>query len=529
MEKKKLTADLLLLFQEFLAEMRGIFEIYWSGSWKKGECILKDFESYIKNYSTRDFIYFFSEVSIGLYKKQTNKSDEESECTITFPINIISHGFMHRQVSVTLEAWDIPNMAYVSIIKANDYRKEIMSEEKAGKVVGLYRKYENEHSNSEYIKKASLQEVFKLIMGMSYEQFKYQNLAWTYQNFNRNYHILIGSSKIKRDAIIDINEITKELFGLSADEYLVNVCCLLWLCSLRPDPLGAEEALYERWGNNIFTKNNLEKIIDYYTVTYDEVRKSQIKKQLFYSKPFVITQKKKETIMISMYLVQMLFADGLYWLIRDYYYKNGKGSGFVNAFGTMFEEYFKELADLYLTKDMWRKIPEQDKKSADFFVEFEDAVFLFELKSGLLGIKAKQQVPDIDQIDMFYKRNILEAYEQLKMSEKEYQGEKPVIKILLLYESMTNTQMIMSSIPEIFFNDSRCYVMTIEDLEMMFATYKKDKGKFAKIVRTLVENQNNHGQITSVLHILNDYDAVGDMHFIGERDYLAKIVERMKQ
>lgn len=73
--------------------------------------------------------------------------------------------------------------------------------------------------------------------------------------------------------------------------------------------------------------------------------------------------------------------------------------------------------------------PRTRQKSADFFVEFEDAVFLFELKSGLLGIKAKQQAPDVQQIDTFYKRNILEAHEQLKMSEKEYQGQKPVIKI----------------------------------------------------------------------------------------------------
>ena len=120
--------------------------------------------------------------------------------------------------------------------------------------------------------------------------------------------------------------------------------------------------------------------------------------------------------MVSMYLVQMLFADGLYWLIRDYYYKNGKGTGFINAFGRMFEEYFMELA------------------------------------------------PDVQQIDTFYKRNILEAHEQLKMSEKEYQGQKPVIKIFLLYERMTNTQIVMSSIPEIFVDDSRCYIMTIEDL-----------------------------------------------------------------
>ena len=42
---------------------------------------------------------------------------------------------------------------------------------------------------------------------------------------------------------------------------------------------------------------------------------------------------------------------------------------------------------------------------------------------------------------------------------------------------MTNTQMVIASLPEIFVYDSRYYIMTIEDLEMMLATYKKDKRK----------------------------------------------------
>lgn len=45
---------------------------------------------------------------------------------------------------------------------------------KAGTVVNLYRGYENEHSNSEYIKDAKLPDIFKFMMGMTYEQFKYQ-------------------------------------------------------------------------------------------------------------------------------------------------------------------------------------------------------------------------------------------------------------------------------------------------------------------------------------------------------------------
>ena len=49
---------------------------------RKGGCWLKDFVSFIKNYATRDFIYFFSEISIELYKKQQNKSEGELRCSI---------------------------------------------------------------------------------------------------------------------------------------------------------------------------------------------------------------------------------------------------------------------------------------------------------------------------------------------------------------------------------------------------------------------------------------------------------------
>ena len=71
--------------------------------------------------------------------------------------------------------------------------------------------------------------------------------------------------------------------------------------------------------------------------------------------------------------------------------------------------------------------------------------------------------------------------------------------------------------------------MTIEELEMMLATYKNDKEKFAKVVKTLVGNPNSNDQVTSVLRVLNDCDAVGDMHFIEDRDYFMKIAKMMEK
>ena len=44
---------------------------------------MKDFEGFIKNYATRDFIYFFAEKSIEIYKNQVEKLDEHLVCNIT--------------------------------------------------------------------------------------------------------------------------------------------------------------------------------------------------------------------------------------------------------------------------------------------------------------------------------------------------------------------------------------------------------------------------------------------------------------
>lgn len=339
---------------------------------------------------------------------------------------------------------------------------------------------------------------------------------------------MIGSPNINREKIIDINQITDELFGLSVDELLAVEMMILWLCSQNPAPLTAPEKLYHRTETSVITKETLEKVVGYYSITYEDVRNSQIGKQIFYSKPFVITKINKESIMVSFYLLVMTFADGLYWLVRDYYRNNNLGQQFINAFGEMFEDYFEELASIYLDEKQWFKIPEQKKKSADYLVEFDDVILLFELKSGLLGIGAKQQVPDIQQIDTFYKRNILEAYEQLKNSEEEFCGEKQILKIFLLYESATNIQIIMSSIPDIFVKDKGCYIMTIEDFEMLLATYQNDREKFKKVIRALINNENTEGKSESVLKVLNKYGAIGDLHFIDERDYFANILKRFE-
>lgn len=490
---------------------------------------MKDFIAYIKEYSTENFIYTFAEISIEIYRKHLKNNDEEGlHCTKIFPLNILSHGFLPQTVPVMLSAWEIPDMAYVSICNANDYRKKAVTKDEIGHIVNLYRGYVDEKPGSEYLKNAELADVFKYLMGITSEQFRHEALGWVIQNFNRNYHMLMGSSKICRDKIININDIVQKTFGMSADELLTIELIIMWLCSKHANPLSAPKDLYYKKAGSFITKENLRKVIEYYSTTYEEVRKSQLEKQIFYSKPFIYTQKSKEYIMVSMYLLQMVIADGLYWLIRDYYLNNKMGQAFMNAFGEMFEDYFEELMVEYMPDDSWHKIATQKKKSADYYVEIENAVFLFELKSGLMRIGGRQQTPDIGQIDDFYRRNIVEAYGQLKNSAEDYQGTKPIIKIFLLYEFTNNTQLIMSSISEIFDNDKECYIMSIQDLEMFLATYKNERKKFSKVVEAMLNRSSLETEYSSVLSILNEQQAIKNFHFVEEKDYLKKLIDKLE-
>ena len=140
--------------------------------------------------------------------------------------------------------------------------------------------------------------------------------------------------------------------GMSVDEFIANQLIILWLCGQHSDPLNAPETLYRDKISDIVTKDRMRKIIEYYSVDYQQIRDSKIKKQIFYSKPFVRTQRNQETLLVSMHLLQMVFANSLYWLERDYYHDNNMGQAFLNAFGGMFEDYFKETdADIFCIRE----------------------------------------------------------------------------------------------------------------------------------------------------------------------------------
>lgn len=77
--------------------------------------------------------------------------------TVQLWLRTKEYGYVTKIVQVMLSAWEIPNMAYVSITNANDYRSKEVLMDKLGIIVNLYGGYENNNSEVDCLKIWSLQ------------------------------------------------------------------------------------------------------------------------------------------------------------------------------------------------------------------------------------------------------------------------------------------------------------------------------------------------------------------------------------
>ena len=423
-------------------------------------------------------------------------------CTINLPMIHYPFRSTPKIGQVMLSAWDIHHIQYLAIKNSNDHRSlTIRNIGEVSQLVNRYRGHENSCSNAEYLGSAKLHGILKYLMGMTSEQFLYHNksLGWAIERFNMNYHILVTSQSIKR--VINVDDIIKEKFGLSAEELMAILLLIFWLCNQNPDILTAPENLYRKKENTVFTKESIEKVVHYYTVSYDDVRKSPLGHQIFYSKPFIRTQK-GSTLMTNFFLVIMLIADGLYWIVRDYYREMGS-QNFTNEFGAMFESYLLELCAKYLNANQFEKLPQSHTKGADFALYFESVVVLVEVKSALFDIGAKQQSPNMESIQKYFDRNINQARSQLNESEKHINGDKPIIKTIALYENFQNSSLLQMAIKESYPDDKYLFIATATDFESLLTLYRIDSNKAEAILCDLITQESGS--------FMDFYDALQNM------------------
>lgn len=479
---------------------------------------MKDFVAEIKRINTDGIIFEFSKASIEMFQNQ--------QCQKAFDLIVTNYGITNKR-HVLLSAWDIQDVAYLSVVHSNDYRRKDEFPT-IGRLINLYRGYENANSIAGELRDSDINRIFRAILGMTAEQFLFQNIGWIYEKFNRDYYILIAAKNFEHQSLLNVNAISKELLGLSADEFIMVLLMIFGLCSRNPIPLERYNRMDLAELPPILSKENIETVINYYSCTYKDLRESPLGKQLLYAKPFIKTQKENLLISGNMYLVAMLIGNGLYWLTRDYYRE--KGQYFPNSFGLLFEDYVKDLASRYSEDDKWGVILQGKKKGADFFFDIGSVRFIIEAKSALLQLNARQQVPNLHMIDKFFERHIKESCKQLNNSFEEMHSTttQQIIKVILLYDDFSNTAIIEKSISEIFDRDTSCYVMTIRELEILLYTYKHNKEKCEEICTRIVANSEGSGERESIGAILEKLDLISNPHLEGDMDFFTMIMEQLQ-
>ena len=422
-----------------------------------------------------------------------------------------------------VSAWNLLDLAYNAILFSNDYRgKEIETNDEMFLLISAT-EATREKRESGYIKSMIdndlTNDFWQFFWGFAGEQFKVQQEQIAFDNVARELYILFESSKLLNSPP-DFAEIIKQEIGVKWETVLTNVL-LIWAISLQNPVLHTRKNPNNRINNEDFLR-----VLYRYSATYEDIRKSDLGRQIFYTKPYVVTQH-EDVISINCVWNLFLYEHCLFWLIRDFY-KNQGSRKFTSDFGQCFEIYFRELLDKYLYPGSYCKIPVRKVAQADWRIEVGGYRFLIEQKSALLPLMAKQQSPDIEKIKKFSKQNLLKALQQLESTEQFLQDGK-YIKIVLLYESYLHPAFL-----DVVFSDEACnvtndfyyWLVTIEEMERLLYTFNTDPRLFSKIVTEKIKRDLEKARGRNLGFVLNLYGVKVNQHLRdGKFYYYRKLAE----
>lgn len=471
------------------------------------------FTNLIRRYSPQ-------EVMTELYKLSLKMMENDNKGFLNIPVHLLikNRGLIKEQI--TLPVWKISEIVYWSIVKSNDYRNKKLRDSDIIRIINEFYDFDNERTDVSFLKDVRFDEISQFLCGMMGEQEQFQNLQWVINSFNRNYHILIGSKKIQRNLKKSCAQVIQEEVGVDIHAFCTILIMLIGACGKTQAPLEYKDI--ELLG---IKNDDWNKVINYYAADYKEIRNSQLEAQIFYTKPFVKTENPKRILAVTYHLVGFLVANGLYWGIRNYYYK-ADSQDFLNAFGDMFEDYLVELSEQYLATNEFEHLQHENERITDFRYEFENCIWLVEQKSALLKLNAKSQTPNMKNISIFLNRNIQKAYKQLEATYQRETSTKPVLKFILLYENLQNTQLMQISMPEIFENDSRCFIIGISEFEQLLRIRKEDPMLWEKVIKELLSRKADNVSVTNILNRTEGFQ-YSDI-FIHNNDYVQKYIDEMQ-
>lgn len=459
--------------------------------------------------------------------KETAEMMSRETHDISYGVKSVRYLLTNQETGITkahdtfVTAWSLIDLAYNAIIATNDYRgREITKDEELYLLVAATEniREKREEVFLESIPEEGNPDFLMYVWGFAGEQIKIQYLGKALENTSRELYILFEVAR-RVEGISDISRIIVDETGVDW-RVVVTDLFLAWVISVQSSIMSDIDK-YVRWDNTL-KKQDFYNVIERYTTSYEDVKKSRLGRQILYTRPFLRT-KRGECISVNCYLNLFLYEHSILWIVRDYYMKleESERGTFTSEFGTYFEAYFEEVMEMYLNKQNYYRIPaDKENKRADWRLQMGEYRFLIEQKSSLLNLSAKQQESDIEAIGVFTSRNIIKGLHQLEDTEK-YFNDGKYIKIVLLYEDYLEAE-ILDNIFELescdVINDCYFWLVKIEEMEMILNQYRKDTTVFFDIIEEKIRRETEKTRDgRSLLKIMREKGIVENMHLKQEK------------
>lgn len=371
--------------------------------------------------------------------------------------------------STYFSPWYLPKIIYDST-SYNDYRSKVMKDNsiELNTIYGLFHNFYND--NEKFLE--TIEEKDNLISIILYGHIQEQSIynfnaiARYIHRFNRQFYIMTKSSGFW---VKELDEIFISKFDLNFNNVLDNLFTLFLLTYNQPCidlAYALEESKY------IKNSNFLEKVINSLKCTYIDCRKSSLKDFIFFSKPIIETQTKNRFV-ISNFLMLKYFSEFIYWTVKDYY---NKGNKFVIEFGNIFEAFVYEILAKSYGKLSVHKIDKSDiEKRADFYIETDNIIIIFEIKAGIAKINCKKQNMNIEDFENFIKNNFNDAYDQIDNTIpalNKYQ--KKVFGIAINYDNLLVSETIGLHLKNHKLNNisiDKLLILNIDELEILLKKF----------------------------------------------------------
>lgn len=482
-----------------------------------------EYNHLLRKFRLCDLLTRISKEAVALYKDTVEGGLRGFKQTQIDMTNMITKKVVKQDVMVT--AWGLVDLAYEAVLATNDHRGKDTITDKELYFLALAsssfqnKRYSESRKNSPEWKDLD----FMLYLGgFTGEQFKMQKPGTVLESAARDLYILLVLSKTN-----GFMEDLEKCIAIEAGTHWKNLLTsllLMWVTSTGDIDMSVLEASVA-WDAD-FSLKDFRAVLNRYTSTYKEIKRSPLARQVFTAKPYVKTDS-NHVFCVNCFLNIHLSEHAIMWIVRDYYHNNGKNN-FPSIFGSLFEMYFQELMDTYVEKENFEKLPECGNPRADWKLILNGHLILIEQKSSLLRLDAKQQEPNIDAMRDFVTRNIVQGLKQLRSTEEDLKLDR-CIKIVLLYEGHLKIDIMDWIIQNAgIIDDGYYWLATIDEIEVLLYQYKNNLPLFEAVVAEklkLHSEKSNEGR--NLEQLFHAKGMLENQHLIQEKfEYYNRLAEK---